>query len=262
MNHLKQVLKDKGISPVIGVILLVAVTVALVSLATVIVFDIGSDVSDTSDITLDVQETNDGLNVNVIRNENVESINIRNPDGSTETLDASVGSTHDIIGDSGDYSVVAVLSDGSEEVIQTISIGDSEEGETLSGTVSTNPNIQGATVKAVTTEGEELVSDETNEDGEYTLFVSENLSNVEIHVNTNGAEVELDGEIYEFYGESISPASPELDFVFSNPSLTTGDNSELIAVATEVSSGELQESPFDEIEINTLEGGLIINDNT
>jgi archaeal flagellin N-terminal-like domain len=35
-----------AVSPVIGVILLVAVTVALVALATVIVFDIGSDVSE------------------------------------------------------------------------------------------------------------------------------------------------------------------------------------------------------------------------
>ena len=41
-------LDEEGVSPVIGVILLVAVTVALVALATVIVFDIGSDVSEVS----------------------------------------------------------------------------------------------------------------------------------------------------------------------------------------------------------------------
>ena len=43
---------EDAVSPVIGVILLVAVTVALVALATVIVFDIGSDVSDTADATV------------------------------------------------------------------------------------------------------------------------------------------------------------------------------------------------------------------
>lgn len=42
----------KGISPVIGVILMVAVTVALVALVTVVVFDLGGDVNDTPDSTV------------------------------------------------------------------------------------------------------------------------------------------------------------------------------------------------------------------
>jgi len=42
---------DSGVSPVIGVILMVAVTVALVALVTVVVFDIGGDVSDSPDAT-------------------------------------------------------------------------------------------------------------------------------------------------------------------------------------------------------------------
>ena len=74
-------LEEKGVSPVIGVILLVAVTVALVALATVIVFDIGSEVSDTADATVDIQETSTGISVDVIRNENIDELRVLSPMG-------------------------------------------------------------------------------------------------------------------------------------------------------------------------------------
>ena len=67
-------LEEKGVSPVIGVILLVAVTVALVALATVIVFDIGSDVSDTSDASVQMEQTDSGVKATIVRNENVGDI--------------------------------------------------------------------------------------------------------------------------------------------------------------------------------------------
>ena len=113
-------LDEKGVSPVIGVILLVAVTVALVALATVIVFDIGSEVSDTADATVDIQETSTGISVDVIRNENIDELRVVSPDGSSQTLDSDVGSSHTIEDGGGSYSIVATLGDGSEETIRTI----------------------------------------------------------------------------------------------------------------------------------------------
>jgi len=68
--------KTDAVSPVIGVILLVAVTVALVALATVIVFDIGSDVSDTADATVQLEQSGDSVQATVIRNENVKSFTL------------------------------------------------------------------------------------------------------------------------------------------------------------------------------------------
>ena len=65
-----------AVSPVIVVILLVAVTVALVALATVIVFDIGSDVSDTADATVQLEQTPIGVQATIVRNENVESFSL------------------------------------------------------------------------------------------------------------------------------------------------------------------------------------------
>jgi archaeal flagellin N-terminal-like domain len=113
-------LDEKGVPPVIGVILLVAVTVALVALATVIVFDIGSEVSDTADATVDIQETSTGISVDVIRNENIDELRVVSPDGSSQTLDSDVGSSHTIEDGGGSYSIVATLEDGSEETIRTI----------------------------------------------------------------------------------------------------------------------------------------------
>ena len=114
---------DDAVSPVIGVILLVAVTVALVALATVIVFDIGSDVSDTADATVQLDETSDGVQATVVRNENVDTFELSGPDeGSVSDSDedesfSSVGDSVTLDDGNGTYSVIATLEDGSDEVL-------------------------------------------------------------------------------------------------------------------------------------------------
>jgi len=112
-----------AVSPVIGVILLVAVTVALVALATVIVFDIGSDVSDTADATVQLEQSGDSVQATVIRNDNVKSFTLSDSQNSNakKTL-KNVGDTAsiDVSGSasaSGSVSVIATLEDGSEEVL-------------------------------------------------------------------------------------------------------------------------------------------------
>jgi len=123
---------DDGVSPVIGVILLVAVTVALVALATVIVFDIGSDVSDTADATVQLNgdtltdaDDNDiaGVQATVVRNENVESFRLESTgeegpeeEGDVESF-GEVGETVTLAEGEGTYTVIANLEDGSDEVL-------------------------------------------------------------------------------------------------------------------------------------------------
>ncbi len=131
-----------AVSPVIGVILLVAVTVALVALATVIVFDIGSDVSDTADATVQLDQVDDGIQATVIRNENVDSFVISGPNDDraedAENFEHPEDVTMSEVGDSVTYiaedvddedntvelledgdsvSVIATLEDGSDEVL-------------------------------------------------------------------------------------------------------------------------------------------------
>ena len=120
---------EDAVSPVIGVILLVAVTVALVALATVIVFDIGSDVSDTADATVQLDgatqasadaetgESEEGVQATIIRNENVAQFNLSSPEDSLEIGSSQVGDSFTLYNGTGTYSVIAELDDGSTEVL-------------------------------------------------------------------------------------------------------------------------------------------------
>lgn len=76
--------KKKGITPVIGLILLVALT-------TLIVFDIGSEVSELSDFTIQTSESSNGVQVQVVRNDNVEQFEVRGPDDCVETITSDGG---------------------------------------------------------------------------------------------------------------------------------------------------------------------------
>jgi len=210
----KNKLEEKGVSPVIGVILLVAVTVALVALSTVIVFNIGSDVSDTADITLDVSEQDDSVDITVVRNENVAELRLVGPD-TDESFSSNVGSTATITGEAGSYNIVAVLDDGSEETVRTVTIAEDGEveGESVEGVVETNPAIEGAIVEAY--ENGELVDDvETNDDGEYTLTVPDR-EQAEIVVSVERFEYEdANGNDVILSASGSVDASGETDFNF------------------------------------------------
>lgn len=113
---------DSGVSPVIGVILMVAVTVALVALVTVIVFDIGGDVSESPDATVQLEQVaDDSVEATVLRNENVEEFQIQ-VDGTQEDTLESVGESAELTGVTDNVVVVAELPDGSSEVLSSTSI--------------------------------------------------------------------------------------------------------------------------------------------
>jgi len=60
-------------SPIVEVIILTVITVILVSIVYVVVFNIGDNVSETSDATVQLTQVDDGIQATVIRNENVDS---------------------------------------------------------------------------------------------------------------------------------------------------------------------------------------------
>ena len=120
-----------AVSPVIGVILLVAVTVALVALATVIVFDIGSDVSDTADATVQLEQQGTTMTATVIRNENVDTFEF----SATETADTAesppyTGTNSDtdpeFSGDVGTTASVEMSADDSVSIVANLAGGNSE----------------------------------------------------------------------------------------------------------------------------------------
>jgi len=221
--------KEKGISPVIGVILLVAVTVALVALATVIVFNIGSSVSEPSArSTVNVDKTNNGLQVQVIRNDNIEEMRVTYPNGSVDTIDSNVGDSILIpMENSGKYSITSVTSSGSENVLRTVSVSDDETTSTtnnaqLTGVVSINPVIPDAIVEAYNADNDVIKSTTTNTNGEYSLSVSS--TNVDRLVVSSSGAVTYNGEPVYAGAEINTVDSDTVNFNFDETKITTGVN--------------------------------------
>jgi flagellin-like protein len=117
-----------AVSPVIGVILLVAVTVALVALATVIVFDIGSDVSDTADATVQLEQQDNNMTATVIRNENVDTFEFSATEtASTPYTGTLTGNTDaEFSGDVGTTASVEMSADDSVSIVANLAGGNSE----------------------------------------------------------------------------------------------------------------------------------------
>ena len=130
--------KNKGISPAIGVALLVAITVALVVLASVIVLNIedGTE-TNSAEASIDFTQTSSGINVQVVSNTNVDEFKILFPDGTETILSGNVGSSLNLVGPEGRYSVVAIMHDDTEQALISRNITglDSSIDATIEGTV-------------------------------------------------------------------------------------------------------------------------------
>ena len=136
--------EDDGVSPVIGVILLVAVTVALVALATVIVFDIGSDVSETADATVQLNQVSGGIQATIVRNENVQDFTLSGPinsdmesntvyqKGSTTEYDYPTDGTVSNVGETVVYPNVVYNTDSSGTQDSGTEVASLSDGATVS----------------------------------------------------------------------------------------------------------------------------------
>jgi flagellin-like protein len=236
-------LDEKGVSPVIGVILLVAVTVALVALATVIVFDIGSGVSDTADASVQMEQTDSGVQATIVRNENVDEFILRHEDGTEQRSTKSIGSFNYDNGD-GEYTLIGVVG-GNEEVIRSTTVVGAESGETLSGTAKINPLIVGATVEAYDAAGTLVDSTTTDANGQYELTVAD-ASSARIVLNTEG-DINYNGEPLHASAEKTGfSAGDTVNFNFDETTVISGVsvNGESITV---VSALEGESSSFTEV---------------
>lgn len=118
-----------GISPVIGTILLVGVTVALVSLVSVVAFDtIDSAVSETADaeVTMSFQQNAGAgrigyLSAEVIRNQNVENIVVETPNGNSAVV-SNVGDQTNLTVESEGTALARAQDQSFNEVISSINI--------------------------------------------------------------------------------------------------------------------------------------------
>ena len=114
---------DNAVSPVVGVILMVAVTVILAAVIGTFVLDLGNNVQENpqAGVTFDEDTANNEITVQLISMENADDVYVRDSNDSNApyTL-SSVGDSATVStgGASGQVTVVGEL-DGKEAVLQT-----------------------------------------------------------------------------------------------------------------------------------------------
>lgn len=106
---------DRAVSPVVAVILMVAVTVILSAVIGTFVLDLGSNVQDNPQAGVTFDQENDGVVVSVISMDKADEVIVRHA-GGEETLTSVGESTPALYGDK--VTVIGVL-DGKETVLQT-----------------------------------------------------------------------------------------------------------------------------------------------
>lgn len=130
--------ENRGVSPVLGVVLIVALVVSLAVLTGSLVFDIASDfVSQTPDAAVDIQDEDSDLKFEVIKNENVDYFIVQAPSDSFHTNKRKqIGSENGNTGELGSveyvgvniddnkglYTVIAVMPDGNRQVIDSYNV--------------------------------------------------------------------------------------------------------------------------------------------
>ncbi|MDR9429697.1 MAG: type IV pilin N-terminal domain-containing protein [Natronomonas sp.] len=120
---------DRAVSPVIGVILMVAITVILAAVIGTFVLNLGDSVDsevqagasiegdETSNVTVTYTSEGTSEKLNVTNGTHVETIQNVGGSVSLDSNDGGIGA--------GDYSVVAVAEDGKETVVRTFTLAES-----------------------------------------------------------------------------------------------------------------------------------------
>lgn len=227
--------KDIGVSPVIGVVLIVAITVSLVVLVTLSVFSIQQDSRiEPADASVELTAIQGGIEINVIRNENVDEFVIQHEDGARKTVTADPGNNKQINEGDGKYDIVAVLPDGSREVIKSTTV--ESDSSPISATVSFDSSTDMVTADVTENNGadrvflrgngidgtKEIVSS-SESTGSGSLTPNQESGTVELVLDSGSDETVIGSVSYSdvvVFSEPSSSAPDDLNAVLSNMSGT------------------------------------------
>lgn len=110
---------DRGVSPVIGVILMVAITVILAAVIGTFVLGLGDSIGQSTTAGISVDQNATDVTVTLASAGTAERVEIRQG-GSPQGNLSSVGETVVVPVSGGDIQVIGFGSDGSETLIRTI----------------------------------------------------------------------------------------------------------------------------------------------
>jgi flagellin-like protein len=206
---------NSGVSPVVGVILMVAVTVILAAVIGTFVLDLGTNTNENVNAGVSMDETNEGVEIQWIDRGNADQIEVlingSKVSGSELT---SVGNSVTITAEANKTVSVRASSEDTQTIIQSIQTKTSTI-PVVSGTVSYNPPAEGVTVELLNSEGTVIGSDVTGTDGQYSI----EGEGAEIKVNgysTETGDVDLN-TISSDSGDSIPTILMDGDGTTSNP---------------------------------------------
>lgn len=114
---------ERAVSPVIGVILMVAITVILAAVIGTFVLGLGDSLGQNANAGVSVDKTDTNATVTLVDKGNVQELNVTNGADGTDADSATltnVGDSVTVDFNSTDIQVIGVLPDGTETVIRTI----------------------------------------------------------------------------------------------------------------------------------------------
>lgn len=134
---------DTGVSPVIGVILLVAVFTGLVILISFNIF--ASDyatVTESIDADIDIEEYETGLIINLNQNENIDTLIVKHENGERKEIDTNTLSSTDVEFGPGKYYVIGQVDENPERLLSHNTIHNQILNINVPDTISTNQDIE------------------------------------------------------------------------------------------------------------------------
>lgn len=196
MEKIDSYKNEEGVSPVIGVILMVAITVVLAAAIGVFLTGMGDNLEENSTSGVSVQQVSDGIEVSWIDSQNSSKIVILRNGDEIGTL-STVGGTKTVAVNEGDtVTVIGVTEDGNETVLSTSTSSKSLGDTSITAMASFNPPAEGVTVKALDSSGNVLGQDTTGPNGEFNVpsgADSYTLNGYTINKDlSSGVDVEID----------------------------------------------------------------------
>lgn len=131
MIRRRRLKQDRGVSPVIGVVLMVAITVIIAAVAGVTFMNLGGEVNQNAQAGVAIEERGGSVNITLITAPRADRIYVRYTKDGTSEIDSSwapvgssdIGDTINLNPDPGTTVTVVGEYDGSNSTIRSYEVG-------------------------------------------------------------------------------------------------------------------------------------------
>lgn len=123
---IKQKTNNKGVNPIIGVILMVSITIMIAYVTAVSVLDMEKESNkyneDSVDYNIDTTDSNINITINSINNKNIKFVKVTNPEGKIIGIAENENQTITDERLDGSYNIFVVTNNDEEYYIDSIEV--------------------------------------------------------------------------------------------------------------------------------------------